>query len=138
MLGNVLCLDPEQFEAWMKERPLPIHPALSSELIIPKARIDEIKAETEAVNRELTNIFTEVSKWSSAPVNGLFPACFLWIIVNQEVIIVPVHILCFYCTVIITIVETLDQLLFIIGWNYEQGNMQVHTMTVNSNNYMYK
>lgn len=45
----------------MGERSLPVHVGLHNELVVPQFRLQEIKAEKEAVNRELINILNDVS-----------------------------------------------------------------------------
>lgn len=61
MLGNILYLDPDLLDAWLKERLLPLHPAIDLMPIVPQARLDEIKAENEAIHRELVNVFNDAN-----------------------------------------------------------------------------
>lgn len=59
MLGNVLFIEPDVLDKWIKERGLLVHPAVHGEPIVPEPKLNEIRAETRMLTKEVMNMFKE-------------------------------------------------------------------------------
>ena len=73
LLANVLCLDPDLFDLWMKERGLPLHQSLSQEPIVPRLRLKELQATESVLNSELTKLFNEAGIYQPHNVSVYVP-----------------------------------------------------------------
>lgn len=57
MLGNVLCVDPDMLDLWLKDRRLPVHQSINNEPIVPQLRLREFQTDELTLNAELNKLF---------------------------------------------------------------------------------
>lgn len=72
MLGNMLFIEPNIFEGWMKARGLPHNPGLYDEPIVPEMRLSELRADHELLTKEMVSMFKEAGV-SADKMGGMQP-----------------------------------------------------------------